>query len=80
MVNLSQDFAGLGGDSHYLRTAVDGRFYRPLGGDYVGMLRAQGGYVVSRLKLSKHETSPNPRWDGSRELFLTQFRNLSHVF
>ena len=47
MVNLSQDFAGLGGDSHYLRTAVDGRFYRPLGGDYVGMLRAQGGYVVS---------------------------------
>jgi len=46
-VNLSQDFAGLGGDSNYLRTSADGRFYRPLGGDYVGMLRAQGGYVLS---------------------------------
>ena len=45
--NLSQDFAGVGGDSNYLRTSADTRFYRPLGGDYVGMLRAQGGYVLS---------------------------------
>ncbi len=47
MMNFSQDFAGLGGDSNYLRSSVDGRVYRPLGGDYVGMLRAQGGYIVS---------------------------------
>jgi outer membrane protein insertion porin family len=47
VVNLSQDFAGLGGESNYLRSSVDGRIYTPLGGDYVGMLRAQGGYVVS---------------------------------
>jgi outer membrane protein insertion porin family len=47
MVNLSQDFAGLGGESNYLRSSMDGRIYRPLGGDYVGMLRAQGGYIVS---------------------------------
>jgi outer membrane protein insertion porin family len=46
-VNLSQDFAGLGGDSNYLRSSADGRIYTPLGGDYVGMLRAQGGYVLS---------------------------------
>jgi outer membrane protein insertion porin family len=47
MVNFSQDFAGLGGDANYLRSSVDGRIYTPLGGDYVGMLRAQGGYVVA---------------------------------
>ena len=47
VVNFSQDFAGLGGDSNYLRSSVDGRIYTPLGGDYVGMLRAQGGYVFS---------------------------------
>ena len=47
MLNFSQDFAGLGGDSNYLRSSADGRIYTPLGGDYVGMLRAQGGYVVS---------------------------------
>jgi outer membrane protein insertion porin family len=47
MVNLSQDFAGLGGDSNYLRNSVDGRIYTPLGGDYVGLLRGQAGYVAA---------------------------------
>ncbi len=46
-VNLSQDFAGLGGDSNYLRNSVDGRIYTPLGGDYVGLLRGQAGYVAA---------------------------------
>jgi outer membrane protein insertion porin family len=47
VASLSQDIAGLGGDSNYLRSSVDARSYTPLGGDYVGMIRGQGGYVVS---------------------------------
>ncbi|HLL27587.1 MAG TPA: outer membrane protein assembly factor BamA [Xanthobacteraceae bacterium] len=47
LINFNQDFAGLGGDSNYLRSSVDARIYKPLGGDYVGMLRAQGGYIMS---------------------------------
>jgi outer membrane protein insertion porin family len=45
-VAFSQDFAGLGGDSHYLRSSVDARTYTPLGGDFTGMLRGQAGYVT----------------------------------
>jgi outer membrane protein insertion porin family len=47
LVNFSQDFAGVGGQSNYLRSSVDTRLYTPLGGDYVGLLRAQGGYIFS---------------------------------
>jgi outer membrane protein insertion porin family len=43
---FSQDYAGIGGDSNYLRTSVDSRYYVPLGGDFVGFVRAQGGYVL----------------------------------
>jgi len=46
-VSLNQDYAGIGGDSNYLRSSVDGRYYYPLGGDFVGMIRGQGGYVFS---------------------------------
>ncbi|HLL28063.1 MAG TPA: outer membrane protein assembly factor BamA [Xanthobacteraceae bacterium] len=45
--NFSQDYAGLGGDSNYLRSTVDSRYYQPLGGEVVGMVRAQAGYVTS---------------------------------
>jgi outer membrane protein insertion porin family len=47
VASLSQDFAGIGGDSNYLRSSVDARSYTPLGGDYVGMIHGQGGYVLS---------------------------------
>jgi outer membrane protein insertion porin family len=43
---LSQDLAGLGGDVKFLRTTEDLRAYTPIGGDAVGMVRAQGGYVT----------------------------------
>src|SRR5262249_6542121 len=41
--NFSQDYAGLGGDSRYLRSAVDSRYYQPVVGDAVGMIRTQAG-------------------------------------
>jgi outer membrane protein insertion porin family len=46
LITLGQDFAGLGGDTAYLRTAGEARYYRPLGGDFVGMLKGTAGYVA----------------------------------
>src|SRR5690606_39094392 len=40
-----QDFAGLGGDSEFLRTTCDGRYYHELPADMVGLLRVQAGHV-----------------------------------
>ncbi|MET0605044.1 MAG: outer membrane protein assembly factor BamA [Beijerinckiaceae bacterium] len=43
---LKQDFAGLGGDSRFMRTSFDARFYYEVYEDFVGMLRAQGGNIL----------------------------------
>jgi outer membrane protein insertion porin family len=43
---LRQDLAGLGGDVKFLSTTEDVRYYQELGGDLVGMVRAQGGYIT----------------------------------
>ena len=44
-INFSQDFAGVGGDTQFLRTTIDGRYYYPLTSDFTLMLRGQGGHV-----------------------------------
>jgi outer membrane protein insertion porin family len=44
-IEFRQDFAGLGGDSEFLRTTFDGRYYHELPADMVGMLRFQAGHV-----------------------------------
>ena len=44
---FAQDFAGVGGDVKYVKSTVDTRFYRPIGGDFVGMVRAQAGHVFA---------------------------------
>ncbi len=43
---VNNDFAGLGGAAKFARTTQDVRYYHELGGDVVGMVRAQGGYVA----------------------------------
>jgi outer membrane protein insertion porin family len=43
---LKQDLAGLGGDVKFLRTTEDLRYYHPINGDVVSLVRAQGGYVT----------------------------------
>ncbi|HUC52343.1 MAG TPA: outer membrane protein assembly factor BamA [Xanthobacteraceae bacterium] len=43
---VNNDFAGLGGAARFARTTQDVRVYHELGGDVVGMVRAQGGYVA----------------------------------
>lgn len=42
---LKQDFAGLGGDSKYVRTTGEVRYYHELMDDVVGMLKGQAGYI-----------------------------------
>jgi outer membrane protein insertion porin family len=43
---FNNDFAGLGGAAKFARTTEDVRYYHPIVGDVVGMVRAQGGYVT----------------------------------
>ncbi|HSI39788.1 MAG TPA: outer membrane protein assembly factor BamA [Xanthobacteraceae bacterium] len=47
LLELKQDFAGLGGDVNFIRTTGDARLYYPLFGDFVLMLRGQAGNVAS---------------------------------
>ena len=42
----SNEFAGLGGAAQFVKTTEDVRYYHPIAGDVVGMVRAQGGYVA----------------------------------
>jgi len=45
-IQTSNELAGLGGAAKFARTNEDTRYYQPLGGDAVGMVRAQTGYVT----------------------------------
>jgi outer membrane protein insertion porin family len=40
-----QDFAGLGGNSQFIRETLDGRYYYPVTDDLVAMFRLQGGQI-----------------------------------
>jgi len=44
--SVNNDFAGLGGAARFARSTQDVRYYHELGGDVVGMVRGQGGYVA----------------------------------
>jgi outer membrane protein insertion porin family len=45
VAELKPEFAGLGGDSKFLRISADARYYREIFDDVVGFLRVQGGHV-----------------------------------
>jgi outer membrane protein insertion porin family len=47
LVNFKQDFAGVGGDASYLKSTIDAKYYAPLVGDAVLLLRGQGGMLNS---------------------------------
>jgi outer membrane protein insertion porin family len=40
---LRQDISGLGGDSHFIRTTGDLRYYHPIWDQIIGLVRVQGG-------------------------------------
>jgi len=41
-----QDFAGVGGDSRFMRTSLDARFHYEIYENFIGMLRFQGGHIM----------------------------------
>src|SRR5205085_5877168 len=45
-VDLRQDFAGVGGDVSFIKTTTDWRYYYPIYGEVVSLLRLQGGHVM----------------------------------
>lgn len=44
---FSQDFAGLGGDVHYLRTRIEAAKYWDLGSKFIASARFEAGYIKS---------------------------------
>ena len=47
VVNYKQDFAGLGGQSQFIRETLDARWYHPITEDFIGMIHLQGGQINS---------------------------------
>jgi outer membrane protein insertion porin family len=45
LVDFRQDFAGVGGDVSYLKSAMDLKYYTPLVSDIVGLIHLQGGIL-----------------------------------
>jgi outer membrane protein insertion porin family len=45
LFDFRQDFAGIGGDVSYLKSAFDGKYYTPLVADIVGLIHLQGGIL-----------------------------------
>jgi outer membrane protein insertion porin family len=46
IVDFRQDFAGVGGDVTYLKSAIDTKYYTPLVADIVGLIRVQSGILT----------------------------------
>jgi outer membrane protein insertion porin family len=47
LIDFKQDFAGVGGDVSYLKSAIDAKYYTPLVADIVGLIHLQGGTLNS---------------------------------
>lgn len=45
-VEFKQDLAGLGGNSHFVRSTIDMRYYREIADDIVGFVRGQAGNII----------------------------------
>ncbi|QAU46837.1 outer membrane protein assembly factor BamA [Bradyrhizobium guangzhouense] len=45
LIDFKQDFAGVGGDVSYLKTAADAKYYQSLISDIVGLVHLQGGIL-----------------------------------
>jgi outer membrane protein insertion porin family len=64
IIDFKQDFAGVGGDVSYIKTAIDAKYYTPLVADIVGLIHAQGGilnkYGNTELRMLDHfQMGPN---------------------
>jgi outer membrane protein insertion porin family len=79
LIDWKQDFAGVGGDVKYIKSAVDAKYYTPLVADIVGLIHLQGGMLNqfggSELRMLDHfQMGPNlvrgfaPNGIGPRDL------------
>ncbi|HXI07217.1 MAG: outer membrane protein assembly factor BamA [Bradyrhizobium sp.] len=63
LIDFRQDFAGVGGDVTYLKSAADLKYYTPLVADIVGLIHLQGGMLNklgSDLRMLDHfQMGPN---------------------
>src|SRR3954469_21376552 len=64
LVDFRQDFAGVGGDVTYLKSAVDLKYYTPLVADIVGLIHVQSGILnkigSNELRMLDHfQMGPN---------------------
>jgi outer membrane protein insertion porin family len=79
LVDFKQDFAGVGGDVSYLKSAFDAKYYAPLVADIVGLVHLQGGILnkvgnTDLRMLDQFQMGPNlvrgfaPNGIGPRDL------------
>ena len=79
LIDFRQDFAGVGGDVSYIKSAIDGKYYTPLVSDIVGLIHVQAGMLNqfgnSELRMLDHfQMGPNlvrgfaPNGIGPRDL------------
>lgn len=79
LIDFRQDFAGVGGDVTYLKTAADAKYYTPLVADIVGLIHLQGGILNKvgneNIRMLDHfQMGPNlvrgfaPNGIGARDL------------
>ncbi len=79
LIDFKQDFAGVGGDVSYLKSAIDAKYYTPLVSDIVGLIHLQGGMLNqvgnnSLRMLDQFQMGPNlvrgfaPNGIGPRDL------------
>ena len=64
LIDWKQDFAGVGGDVKYIKSAIDAKYYSPLVADIVGLIHLQGGMLNqfggSELRMLDHfQMGPN---------------------
>jgi outer membrane protein insertion porin family len=65
LIDWKQDFAGVGGDVKYIKSAIDAKYYTPLVADIVGLIHLQGGMLnqfggSSELRMLDHfQMGPN---------------------
>jgi outer membrane protein insertion porin family len=64
LIDFKQDFAGVGGDVSYLKSAVDLKYYTPLVADIVGLIHVQSGILnkigSNELRMLDHfQMGPN---------------------
>ena len=68
LIDWKQDFAGVGGDVKYIKSAVDAKYYTPLVADIVGLIHVQGGMLepVRRQRAAHARSLPDGSEPGSR--------------